>query len=104
MKNNKNGALTASKVIEQLESHKAELHKFGVEKIGLFGSYIKDKSKGNSDLDFIVTFSDATFDNYIELKFFLEVLFHKKIDLVIEENLKPALRYVKEEALFAEGV
>jgi hypothetical protein len=48
-----------------------------------------------------VEFSNPTFDNYIELKFFLEKLFRRKVDLVMEDNLKPALSYVKEEAVYA---
>ena len=40
-------------------------------------------------------------DNYFELKTFLEKLFQRKVDLVMEESLKPALQYVKEEAVYA---
>ena len=33
-----------------------------------------------------------TFDNYMELKFFLENLFDQKVDLVIIETIKPDLK------------
>ena len=73
-------------------------------KIGLFGSYLKRTTHKKSDIDFLVLFNEPNFDNYIELKFMLEKLFQKKVDPVIEENLKPSLKYVKEEALYAKAL
>ena len=84
-----------------LRKHKDELNKYEVKKIGLFGSFLKGNQHKKSDLDFLVVFNKTTFDNYMELKFLLEKLFKKKVDLVIEEDLKPALKYMKEEALYA---
>ncbi len=47
----------------------------------------------NSDLDLLVEFQgDLTFDKYMDLKFFLEDLFDKKIDLVIRDDIKPQIR------------
>jgi len=40
----------------------------------------------------------------MDLKFLLEKMFGKRVDLVSEDSLKPALRYVKKEALYAAGV
>ena len=84
-----------------MEEHKADIDRYGVKKIGVFGSVLRGKQKKGSDLDFLVKFDKPTFDRYIELKFLLEKIFHKKVDLVIEENLKPALQYVKKEAVYA---
>lgn len=93
--------LSPHEVIKTLEVHEGKIHRYGVKRIGLFGSFLKKKSNKRSDMDFLVAFKKPTFDNYMELKFFLEKLFHKKVDLVVEDNLKPALRYVKREALYA---
>ena len=43
-----------------------------------------------SDIDVLVEFDKGTktFDNYMDLKFFLEKMFHRKVDLVIREALK----------------
>lgn len=49
-------------------------------------------------------FKEPTFDNYMDLKFMLEGLFHRKVDLVAESNLKPAMIHVKEEAFYAKGL
>ena len=97
-------SLTPQKIIKQIEERKDDIRKFGVKKLGLFGSFAKGSQRKKSDLDFLVIFNSPTFDNYMNLKFFLEKTFHKKIDLVTEGNLKPALQYVKEEAIYAKGI
>ena len=40
-----------------------------------------------SDIDVLVEFNklEKSFDNYMELKFYLEKLFHRRVDLVIRE-------------------
>ncbi len=96
--------LTAEKIINALESRKDELHKYGVKRIGLFGSYAKKTARKRSDIDFLVSFNKPTFDNYMELKFLLEKMFRKRVDLVVEDSLKPAVKYVKKEAIYASGV
>lgn len=93
--------LTAKSIIKTLELNKSDIKSFNVKKIGLFGSFLKDKQSKKSDIDFIVSFSKPSFDNYMELKFFLEKKFKKKIDLVTEKAIKPRLKYVKGEALYA---
>jgi len=62
----------------------------------LFGSYLKGEAKESSDIDVLVEFEKGkkTFDNYMELKFFLEDLFKRKVDPVIDESVKPELRKV----------
>lgn len=81
-------------IISFLDKHKEELEKYGVKNIGLFGSYAKNKNDENSDIDILVEFKEGnkTFDNYMDLKFYLEDTFNKKIDLVIDENIKKELR------------
>jgi predicted nucleotidyltransferase len=96
--------LTSKRIIQILESHGNEIKKYAVERIGLFGSFLKGTPKKSSDLDLLVSFKKASFDNYMELKFFLERIFHRKVDLIIENALKPALRYVKMEAIYARGI
>jgi len=51
------------------------------------GDYNKD-----SDVDILVTFNKVTFDNYMDLKFYLEDLFGKKVDLVIHKSIHHLLR------------
>jgi len=96
--------LTKKDILRIIELHKDEIHSYGVKKIGLFGSYLKGGQKKGSDIDIIVEFENPTFDNYMGLKFFLEKLFRRKVDLVIEESLKPVLNYVKKEAVYAKAI
>ncbi len=99
-----NQSLTAEKIIRTIESRKDEIRSFGVKRIGVFGSYVKKNAHKRSDIDILVTFDRPTFDNYRDLKFLLEKMFHKRVDLVAEDSLKPALKYVKKEALYAAAV
>ena len=99
--------LTSEKILQKIEENKEKMRKFGVKRIGLFGSYIKGEQKQKSDIDILVEFKKGmkTFDNYMELKFFLEDLFNCKVDLVITEALKPDLKsYVLENVRYASGV
>ena len=64
-----------------------------VKTLGVFGSYARREATDNSDLDLLVEFyGDLTFDKYMDLKFFLEDLFDKKIDLVVMDDIKPQIR------------
>ena len=62
--------------------------------MGLFGSFARYNQKSDSDIDILVEFDKGgkTFDNYMELKFYLERLFMKKVDLVIKDTLKPRIK------------
>lgn len=75
--------------------------RFGIKSLFLFGSVARNQATKESDLDFIVDFDGAiTFDRYMDLKIFLEDLFGKKIDLAIEDSLKPQIRQkILEEAI-----
>ena len=67
--------------------------KYQVKSLGVFGSFVRGEATANSDLDLLVEFKgDVTFDNYMDLKFLLEDLFKRKIDLVIKEDIKPQIR------------
>ncbi|MDD3248307.1 MAG: nucleotidyltransferase family protein [Methanosarcina sp.] len=68
--------------------------KFGVKRIGIFGSFVRGEEKAGSDIDVLVEFDETktTFDNYMDLKFYLEDLFKREVDLVIESSIKPRLK------------
>ena len=79
-------------VIQTLHQHKAELKRFGVKKLSLFGSVARGDEKSDSDLDFLVELEHKSFDAFMGLKEFLEDLFNRKVDLVLADALKPRLR------------
>ena len=81
--------LNSDDVLKILAQHRQEIQNFGVRYLGLFGSVACGKATANSDLDFLVEFEGTTtFDSYMDLKFFLEDLFNKPVDLVTKHSLK----------------
>ena len=86
--------LNTEKILELMQENQKKIEKYGVKKIGLFGSFVKNKQKSNSDIDILVEFKKGkkTFDNYMDLKFFLEKLFNRNVDLVVKEALKVKLK------------
>jgi hypothetical protein len=89
-------------VIRLLGERRQELGRFGVRSLALFGSVARGESRPGSDVDVLVEFEGrATFDGYMELKFFLENLLGCRVDLVTSKALKPRLRpYVEREAVY----
>jgi predicted nucleotidyltransferase len=79
-------------VLQALAGNEPEFRRMGVRRIGLFSSAARGDSHDASDLDFLVDFERKSFDDYMDLKEFLEKLFGCTVDLVIAENLKPRLR------------
>ena len=85
-------------ILRELEKNKKEIKSFGVKKLGLFGSFLKGNNKKNSDIDLLVDFREASFDNYAQTLMLLEKILKRKIDLITEASLRPELAYVKKEA------
>ncbi|MDP2926515.1 MAG: nucleotidyltransferase domain-containing protein [Nanoarchaeota archaeon] len=92
--------LNSKEIIIKIEEKSKDIKKYNVKKIGLFGSFAKNKQHKKSDIDIIVNFDKETFDNYMDLLFLLERMFKRKIDLVIEKDLHPELNYIKNEAKY----
>jgi predicted nucleotidyltransferase len=94
-------------ILKRIEENREIIKGYGVKKIGLFGSCVRGEQQHKSDVDVIVEFEKGkkTFDNYMDLKFFLEGLFNSKVDLVIEETVKPRLKpYILESVKYAAGL
>lgn len=99
--------LTSDLVMKKINENREKLRKYGVKRIGLFGSYSKNKQKAVSDMDFLVEFKKGkkTFDNYMDLKFFLEDLFECNVDLVVDEAIKLDLKpYILKSVKYAVGL
>lgn len=63
-----------------------------VEKLYAFGSVLTEKFSDKSDIDLIVKFSDVDLldyaDNYFDLKFSLENIFKRSVDLIEEQAIR----------------
>ncbi|MFH1703245.1 MAG: nucleotidyltransferase family protein [Nitrospirota bacterium] len=85
---------TKKDVSSILISHREEIEKFGVSRLGLFGSFAREKQKKTSDIDLLVEFRKGkkNFRNFMHLAFYLEELLHRKVELVTPESLSPYLK------------
>jgi len=92
-------------ILKALELNREVIRAFGVRRLALFGSAVRNETKPTSDLDFVVDFEKKTFDSYMDLKAFLEQLFGCPIDLVVSDAIKPRLRAaILGEAVYAPGL
>ena len=68
--------------------------RYKVAQIGIFGSYTRGDQKERSDIDILVEFEQGykTFDNYMELRFFLEEVLHLKVDLVLKSAIRKEIK------------
>lgn len=80
-------------ILEIIRQTRPELaDRFGVERLGLFGSYVREEEKRRSDIDLLVSFRrDIDLFEFLDLKEFLQKRLHHKVDLVMESALKPAI-------------
>ena len=88
-------------IIRRLTKHNKEIQSFKVTRLELFGSAARDELHKRSDIDVLVEFSALDTDNYFGLKFFLEDLLGRKIDLVREKAIKPRMLSYVQEDLYA---
>ena len=77
-------------VVKKIREAKTDLEtRYSVRKIGVFGSFVRGNASADSDVDILVELADPTFDNYMDLKFRLEEMFGRKVDLVLADSIKP---------------
>jgi predicted nucleotidyltransferase len=97
---------TQERILEQLNNKAVELQQnFTVSSIGVFGSLARNEADSESDVDILVDFIEPTFDHYMDLKFYLEKLFGKPVDLVVADNVKPRLKpVIAKEVIYAKGL
>lgn len=97
--------MNREEILSKLEENREIIRSFGVLRLGIFGSYARGEQQEASDMDFLVEFESATFDNYFDLKFFLERLFGRPVDLVISDTIKPRIRSsILDETVYAPGL
>ena len=80
--------------------------RFGVAKIGIFGSTARGDDRPESDVDVLVEFApgQTTFRNFMELAFYLEDLFGRRVDLVTDQGLSRYLRpHVEQEVIWCDA-
>ena len=85
--------MTKNDVLNYLAEHYQEFHnKYNVEKIGIFGSYAKDKATKDSDIDIFVQMHPKLLD-MIAIKQLIEEDLHQKVDIVrLRDKMNPYLK------------
>jgi len=84
--------MTKEEIKKILSKNKEILKKYKVKSIALFGSYVRNEQKKDSDIDFLVEFEEDTYDNFIHLIFELEDIFKTKVQVLTESDLSPYIR------------
>lgn len=95
---------TKQDILGLLDRNRSHLRALGVRKIGLFGSFLRGDQHPDSDIDLLVEFEpgEKTFDNFMELSFFLEEILRRRIELVTLESLSPHIGpHILEEVEYA---
>jgi predicted nucleotidyltransferase len=91
-------ATTSEQVLETLSLNGSRLAELGVSSLFLFGSVARGEARPDSDVDLLVDFDGpATFDRYMQLKFFLEDLLQRRVDLLTRQAVRPELRHFIEQ-------
>jgi hypothetical protein len=86
---------TISEIVAYLRENKVFLRdRFGVTRIGVFGSFAQGGQTIRSDIDLLVEFekSKKSIHTFLQLRRLLEKELSRKVDLGIEHSLKPIVR------------
>ena len=80
-------------VLNIIAANSAELNRFGVSSLSIFGSVARSDGRPDSDVDILVEFNRpiGVFE-FLDLKEFLESILGQKVDLATPDSLKQQLR------------
>lgn len=83
---------TQEYIISTIKTHKTEINSFGIQNIGLFGSYARNEQTVKSDIDLLIDFipEKENFDNYMSVCDYFDNLFkNEKVEIVTKNGLSP---------------
>lgn len=82
---------TRDEVVKRLQEAEARIRELGVRRLALFGSFARDETRPDSDVDVLVEFEPGrkTYDAFLDLADLLEELLQRKVELVTTEALSP---------------
>ncbi len=89
-----NFMLSRDDILTIIQLNEEKLKALGVKRLDLFGSFAHNGQSAESDIDFLVEFlpEKKTFRNYMHLKFLLEEISGRAVDLVLPNAIKPVLK------------
>ena len=83
---------TRENVLQNLKKIKSIIVNLGVDKVGLFGSYLRNEQTEKSDIDILIDFDPKkeTFDNFLAVYDVIEEIFEgQKVEIVTKNGLSP---------------
>ncbi len=86
--------MNRSDILEKLKKYREEnAQKYAISKLGLFGSYSREESGDDSDIDIVIETNEPDIFKIVHIKADLEKLLHSKIDIVRKrEKMNPYLK------------
>jgi len=80
-------------VLAIVKAHQIQLKELGVKSLELFGSVARDEARADSDVDFLVEFSQPVgFFEFFRIQHYLEDILGCDIDLGTQDALREHLR------------
>lgn len=85
---------TTQEILNKLRDYKAAFaEKYGIERLGLFGSCARGEQDERSDIDVVIKLKEPSYFTHFYIHEDLEKLFNKKVDVItLHENQFPAFR------------
>jgi predicted nucleotidyltransferase len=96
--------LSLNEIIKHLQRNKGYLHeRFGVVRMGIFGSFVRGEHTSSSDIDMVVEMEEnkKNIHSFLQLKRYLEKETARNVDLGFEHSLKPIVKEsIKEHIIY----
>ena len=84
--------LTKEEISRRIGEKREKIERYGVKKIGVFGSYVRGEQKEKSDIDLLVEFEEPiSLLDFVALERHLSEIMGVKVDLVMKTALKPRI-------------
>lgn len=95
--------MNRDRVLANLAAHQAELSRYAVRSLRLFGSGARGEERGDSDIDLLVEFERPVgLFTFLRLQEYLEQLLGRRVDLVTPDTLRSEMRAaIEQEAVTA---
>lgn len=83
--------LTKDTILQKIKENKDEIRKFGIKKVGLFGSFVRGEQRQGSDVDLLVEFKlgKKNFKNFIGFSEYIEKILGKNVEILTPQSLSP---------------
>jgi uncharacterized protein len=79
---------TKAEVMQVIRNNLDNFKLFGVEEVGLFGSFVRSEATEESDVDLLVNLTESSYTNLCRLYDFAESLFiNRTVDIISERSI-----------------